>query len=129
MTRSKWNFFKHALSTPFIYAPIIAFVILDIFLEIYHRICFPIYNLPTISRNKYIRMDRHKLSYLTWREKLQCVYCGYANGLLRYVQAIAAETEKYWCPIRHRFEEGIDVPPHHKNFPKYGDEKEFRKIF
>ena len=45
--------------------------------------------------------DRHRLGYLNAIEKVHCVYCGYANGLVAYAREIAARTEQYFCPIKH----------------------------
>lgn len=119
--------FRHIISAPFIYSAIIAFVVLDFFLEVYHRICFPLYGLKYVNRREYIRIDRHRLQYLNGIQKLNCVYCGYGNGLLQYAIAIVAETEKYWCSIKHKEDPGqIFYPPqHHKTFLPYGDAQAF----
>jgi len=37
-------------------------------------------------------------------QKLNCVYCGYANGVITYAKSIAGETERYWCPVKHKTE-------------------------
>lgn len=113
--------FLHLLTAPVIYSLIIPLIILDIWLEIYHRICFPAYGLPNVNRGNYIRIDRHKLKKLNIIEKLNCMYCGYANGLIHYAQVIAGDTEKYWCGIKHREGDGFIAPPHHKDFPDYDD--------
>jgi hypothetical protein len=118
---------RHWISIPFIWMMIIPLVVLDIFLEIYHRICFPLYGLPLVSRKNYIKIDRHKLSYLKWLDKFSCMYCGYANGLINYAQKIGGETERYWCGIKHNETKGFVPPPHHKDFMKYGDKKAFEK--
>jgi hypothetical protein len=80
---------------------IIPAVILDICLEIYHRICFPLYWIELVKRSDYFIFDRHHLSYLNWIEKLNCLYCSYFNNLVAYTREIAWRTEKYWCPIKH----------------------------
>lgn len=123
------RFLRHLLSMPFIYAMIFPLIILDIFVGIYHHVCFRLYGIKLLSRRDYIRMDRHKLSYLNFIEKINCTYCSYSNGLMGYASAIAAETEKYWCGIKHRKYKGFKEPAHHKNFLKYGDEKAFRKKY
>jgi len=92
---------RQAISAPFIYSMIIPLVITDIFLEVYHRICFPLYGIPIVRRSDYISYDRHLLSYLNWFERFNCMYCSYANGLIAYVREVAARTERYWCPIKH----------------------------
>ena len=75
-----------------------------------------------------IRIDRQKLKYLNIMEKLNCMYCGYANGLLNYARVISGETERYWCGIKHKSGDGFNEPEHHKDFLEYGDEEGFRAI-
>jgi hypothetical protein len=119
------TYIKHLISAPFIYSVFFWFIILDVLVEIYHRICFPLYDLPLVDRSKYIKFDRHRLTYLSWWDKFNCLYCSYWNGLLAYVTKIAAETEKYWCWIKHGQDTDFVEPDHHKDFLPYGDEKAF----
>lgn len=118
----------HILVMPFIYSLIIPVFILDIWVEIYHRICFVAYDIPYVKRSKYIKIDRHKLSYLAYYEKLNCMYCGYANGVLHYTSVIAGETEKYWCGIKHQNDGEFVAPMHHDEFIDYGDEEAYRRV-
>lgn len=118
----------HILAAPFIYSLTIPFAVADVWVEIYHRICFPCYNLPYVKRNKYIRIDRQKLQYLNFVEKLNCMYCGYVNGLINYMRVIAGETEKYWCSIKHKPGGDFQEPDHHKDFLEYGDEDSYRNF-
>ncbi len=118
---------RHLLSAPFIYIVIFPVVVLDLFLELYHRVCFPLYGLPYVRRSDYIRIDRQKLSYLSFMQKLNCMYCGYVNGFLAYAVAIAGATERYWCGIQHQKRKGFHAPQHHGNFLAYGDAKAFEK--
>ena len=120
---------RHRLSYPFIFVIIFPLIILDIFLELYHRVCFPLYSIPYIKRCHYIRIDRHKLRYLSIGNKIGCVYCGYANGWLHYASIIADETEKYWCGIKHKLDDNFKEPLHHKDFSKYGDEKSYKEKY
>jgi len=70
---------------PLLWTLIIPLVVSDIWIEIYHRILFPLYRLPYVKRGDYIQiMDRAKLPYLNVVQKIYCMYCGYANGLVRY---------------------------------------------
>ena len=71
-------------------------------------------------------MDRSHLRYLNSMEKLNCVYCGYFNGLIAYVQEIAGRTEQHWCPINH----ALRMKTMHSRFqyfPDYGDAEQYRK--
>lgn len=116
---------RHYLAMPFIFSLIFPLIFLDIMMEIYHRVCFPLYNFKYVSRRKYIKIDRHKLKYLDVYDKLWCVYCGYANGLLAYNVKIAGETEKYWCGIKHKLDRDFIPPEHHKYFLEYNDKKAY----
>lgn len=91
----------NVLSAPVIYAMIAPIAFLDLCLSIYQAICFPLYRVPHVRRSRFVVLDRHQLAYLNGLEKLNCVYCGYANGVIGYAREIAARTEQYWCPIKH----------------------------
>ena len=123
----KTRLLRHIISIPFIWMMIIPCIITDIMIEIYHRICFPLYGLPYVKRSKYIRIDRHKLKYLSLVQKINCMYCGYANGLLHYASTIAGVTEYYWCGIMHQKKNGFLPPEHHKGFLPYNDKKAYKE--
>ena len=116
------RFVRHIASIPFIYFQIIPFLFLDFSMEMYHRIGFWLYKLPYVKRSQYIRIDRHKIKYLSPVEKLHCMYCGYINGLLAYGVEIAGRTEHYWCGIKHQKDPEFQEPAHHRDFIEY-DEK------
>lgn len=120
---------SHIVCAIFIYILIIPILLLDFFIEVYHRICFPIYKFNYIKRKNYIQIDRQKLNYLNWFQKLNCVYCGYANGVIHYWSKIAGETERYWCGIQHQKNKNFIPLPHQKNFSEYGNEQEFIKKY
>lgn len=112
------------LSAPVIYSLILPFVLLDLFVTLYQRICFPVYGIARVKRADFIRIDRHHLAYLNGLQKLNCIYCGYCNGLIGYVQEVAGRTEAYWCPIKH----AARVGAHHAyyaQFVDYGDAEGF----
>lgn len=116
------------ITMPVIYSVFFPVVLLDLFVEIYHRICFPIYGIPLVKRSDYIKIDRHKLSYLSLVQKIACAYCGYVNGFLAYAVAVAGETEKYWCSIRHEEMKNFKTPKHHAKFIPFDDEKSFKEF-
>jgi len=121
---------RYLLAAPLIWLMIIPVAISDLFLEIYHRICFPIYGIPYVKRSQYIRiMDREKLPYLSLAEKLGCAYCGYVNGWLHYASVVAGRTESYFCAVAHLEERGYIPSEHEKSFAKYGDEAALRKRY
>jgi hypothetical protein len=108
------------LSAPAIYGMIIPLLILDLSITTYQHICFRIYRIPRVDRSEYMLIDRHHLAYLNIIQKLNCMYCGYANGLMAYAREIAARTEQFWCPIKHA---QLTLDPHHrvKKYVHYGD--------
>jgi hypothetical protein len=129
MTKGSRRFIKlkHIISVPFIWSLIIPFLILDIWVEIYHNIGFRLYGIPLVKRSNYIVMDRWKLSYLKPLQRLGCTYCGYINGLSMYVTEIAHRSEKYWCGIMHR-RMNKNVPiRYQRDFIKYGDKNAFER--
>ena len=115
-----------ALTAPVIYAMIIPFIILDVFVTLYQMICFPVYRIKKVSRADHIVFDRKHLSYLNGLEKLNCLYCSYGNGLLSYASEIAGLTEKHWCPIKHakRMESAHRYYP---EFLEFGDAEGYRQ--
>jgi len=110
----------NALTAPVIYSMVVPIAILDASFTVYQWICFSSYGIARVSRGKYIVIDRQHLAYLNAIEKLNCMYCGYANGVFAYVREIAARTEQYWCPIRHATRvRGAHA--HYREFVDYGD--------
>jgi hypothetical protein len=114
------------LTAPVIYALIVPFVLLDLFVTIYQAVCFPAYGIPKVRRGDYLVFDRHHLAYLNALEKLNCAYCSYANGLIAYVREIAGRTEQYWCPIKHA-RRVIGAHPRYAAFEDFGDADGYRK--
>ena len=113
------------LTAPVIWFCLIPAIFLDLTSAVYQAICFPVYKIPKVKRNDYIVMDRHALNYLNTIEKLNCIYCGYFNGLIAYVQEIAARTEQYWCPIRHA-RKIANIHSRYEKFFEYGDGNAYR---
>jgi hypothetical protein len=113
------------LTTPVIYSLLIPFAVLDLWVTVYQRICFPVYGITRVARRRYIVIDHHTLAYLNGIEKANCVFCSYATGVIAYVREVAARTEQYWCPIKH----ARAIPsPHarYRLFFDYGDAKTYR---
>ena len=117
---------QNILTIPFIWACLIPALFMDAFVCLFQAVCFPIYKIPKVKRSSYIVIDRHALSYLNAIEKLNCMYCGYFNGLIAYIREIAGRTEQYWCPIKHaRRTSGFHS--RYSKFLEYGDAEGYRK--
>ncbi|MEN6542854.1 hypothetical protein [Parvibaculum sp.] len=115
-----------AITAPVIYAMIVPFMLLDIFVSVYQAVCFPAYGIEKVKRGDYLIFDRGHLAYLNALEKLNCAYCSYANGLIAYVREIAARTEAYWCPIKHA-RKTIGAHEKYLDFVAFGDAEAYRR--
>lgn len=115
---------RNILSAPFIYAMIVPIAFLDLTFSLYQSICFRLYRVERVRRSDWIVVDRHRLPCLNPVEKVNCVYCGYANGVLAYASEIAARTEQYWCPIKHA-KRAVGTHARYRNFVEYGEEHLF----
>lgn len=114
------------ITAPFIYAVIVPFVLLDLFVSLYQAVCFPVYRIEKVRRRDHIVIDRQHLAYLNAIQKLNCMYCGYGNGVISYAREVAARTEVYWCPIKHaRRVKGVHA--HYGDFCDFGDAEAFSR--
>jgi len=119
-------------SGPLLWLPLPVLILLDILTFLYQAVCFPIYGIKKVKRSTHILiLDRNKLKYLTPFEKIGCMYCGYANGLLVYLKEIAGLTEKYWCGVMHQNKKGFINHPSQaeQDFAKFNDENDFIKKY
>jgi hypothetical protein len=116
---------REGITAPVIYLCIVPLVLGDIWASVYQLVCFWAYGIPEVERSKYFAFDAKRLDYLNWLEKLNCMYCAYANGVIAYVREIASRTEQYWCPIKH----AVKISdPHYRyySFLEYGDAEGYR---
>jgi len=115
-----------SMTIPLIWSVLVPAFLLDVLVCMYQVICFPVYGIPRVKRSDYVVIDRHSLQYLNGLEKLNCMYCGYFNGLLGYVREVAARTEQYWCPVRHA-RPAKSVHSRYRRFFEYGDAEAYRE--
>ena len=128
---SSWNHLRKTrmlviLSSPLIYACVIPFLLLDVLVAAYQFVCFPIYGIPKVRRQDYVVFDRGLLAYLNTIEKVGCIYCSYANGLLALITEIAARTEQHFCPIKHAHRLA-HTHSRYSKFLAYGDAAAYRQ--
>lgn len=107
-------------TAPLIYSLLLPVALLDLWATLYQQLCFRVYGVPRVRRGDYLRLDRHKLPYLDAVGKLNCAYCGYSNGVIAYAREIAARSEQYWCPIKHR-DRPAGVHDRYDGFADFGD--------
>ena len=113
------------LSSPLIYICVLPFLLLDLAVALYQFVCFPIYGIPKARREDYLVFDRGRLAYLNAVEKVACVYCSYANGVLAYITEIAARTEQHFCPIKHS-RRNLQSHSRNSHMLPYGDAVAYR---
>jgi len=114
------------VTAPVIYSLIVPVALIDLWVSLYQAICFRAWGIARVRRSAYIVIDRHGLAYLNVVEKLNCVFCGYANGVFAYVREVAGRTEQYWCPIRHA-KRIRAAHPHYREFVEYGDAEGYKR--
>lgn len=116
---------KHLLSAPFVYGLAVPLIIFDIGLSVYQSVCFRLYGIARVKRADHMVFDHRYLAYLNIFEKVNCLYCSYASGLLSYGREIASRTEQYWCPIKHAHKI-LDVHGRYVDFLDYGDAENYQ---
>ena len=108
------------LSIPIIYGLALPLLLVDLAVILYQWSCFSLWGISRVRRRDYWTMDREQLAYLNIIEKLNCLYCSYANGMAAYLREVASRTEQYWCPIKHA--RRIHQPhARYWHFSDYGD--------
>lgn len=122
------KFFRHALSTPFIWSLLLPAFLLHIGIAFYQAICFRLYDIERVKLRSYLNFDREKLSYLSLFDKMNCAYCSYVNGLFAYASEIGRRTEYYWCGVKHRNYPSNPAFAYQEKFAAYGSEEEYCKV-
>lgn len=125
LRRARW---RNIATAPIVWLNLFPILLLDVVVSLFQLTCFPVYNIPRVKRSDYVVIDRQHLKYLNVIEKVNCVYCGYFNGVIAYVQEIAARTEQYWCPIKHAHKLQT-VHSRYNKFSDFGDGDEFHENF
>ena len=115
---------QNYLTAPIIYGMIVPMVLFDLCISFYQLTCFPIYRVAKVRRANYIMLDHQHLAYLNIIEKVNCMYCSYAVGLLGYAQEITARTEQYFCPIKHA-RKMLNANARYEHFLDYGEADNF----
>lgn len=114
------------LTAPLIWLILLPALLLDLSVTIFQVVCFRVYGIPRVKRRHYIVIDHQALAYLNPIEKLNCMYCGYFNGLIAYVCEVAARTEQYWCPVKHARRLAA-MHSRYGKFLEYGDVEGYRR--
>jgi hypothetical protein len=112
------------VALPFIYGMAIPLIVLDLAVTAYQAICFRLFRIQRVRKADYIALERHDLGYLNFLERLNCDYCGYANGLIAFTREVLARTEQYFCPIKHAHKV-LGVHERYAHFLKYGEANDY----
>lgn len=115
---------QNFITMPVIYGMAVPLVLFDLCVSCYQWTCFPIYRIARVKRSDFFVMDHQLLAYLNVIEKVHCVYCSYAVGLLAYAREITARTEQYFCPIKHA-RRIIGAHSRYEHFLDYGEAENF----
>lgn len=115
---------QNYLTMPVIYGAAVPLLLFDFAISLYQLVCFPVYRIARVKRDDYILYDHQHLAYLNAIEKIHCLYCSYAVGLLAYASEIIARTEQYFCPIKHAHKVRA-AHSRYERFLDYGDSDDF----
>lgn len=115
------------VTAPVIYGMVVPFLFLDICVTIYQHICLRVYGVPRVRRSEHVVIDRGHLPHMSFRERLNCAYCDYAQGVLDYAGEVVSRTEHFWCPIKHGRTVTRHEPPYYKDYIPYEDTAHFDK--
>lgn len=131
LRKGPWAFLRGTawpvlLSTPILYGAIFPAMLLDLYVGLYQLICCPIYGIPRTKRSDYMILDRAKLPYLNLFEMAGCLYCSYFNGMVAYVQEVAARTEQRFCPIKHARKPKV-FHSRYAHFLEFGDGEAYHR--
>lgn len=114
------------LASPLVYVLFLPLAMLDLLTTLFVVLGFPVYGIAKVRRADFVVLDRHHLAYLNGIEKLNCIYCGYANGVIAFTREVASRAEEHWCPIKHA-RRTRDPHRRYYAFVDYGDAEEYRK--
>lgn len=115
---------QNYLTMPIIYGLAIPLLFFDLCISFYQLTCFPVYRISRVRRADYFVLDHQHLAYLNIIEKMHCMYCSYAVGLLAYAREITARTEQYFCPIKHA-RKILSAHSRYERFLNYGETDNF----
>lgn len=98
---AKPNIFFDIIASFSAYACFLPLVFLDVFIWQFQNIYFRTAEIPLIKRKKYVILDRFRLGRLSIWQRINCLYCEYANGVVGYTKAVVNQMELYSCAIKH----------------------------
>jgi uncharacterized Fe-S cluster-containing radical SAM superfamily enzyme len=102
VTIHKPNLLLQCIATVAIYSIAVPIALLDLWLLCYTTVYFTIEHIPSVPRKKYVMIDRGRLVKLSIAQRVNCLYCDYANGVFAWARAVAHQTEVYSCAIKHQ---------------------------
>lgn len=62
--------------------PLFIFLHVTIIVLLYNYFLASFLSLPEFKVNEYVILDRHRIKGLHWFDKFNCLFCGYANGII-----------------------------------------------
>ncbi|WP_374594678.1 hypothetical protein [Aquabacterium sp.] len=93
----------------------------------YQWLLRPLFGIPRVRWADHVIIDRHRIAGMSWFDKFNCMFCGYANGLVTmanmeldhlarmdrpvplWKQAVAAVVAVLLMPLLVVFEAGVQI--------------------
>jgi len=63
--------------------PLFIFLHITVVTVMYRVLLAPLLGLPRLDSSRYIILDRHRIEPLHWFDKFNCLFCSYANGIIK----------------------------------------------
>jgi len=127
------NFVKNAraytlITVPILYLGIFVFALFDLFVMVYQYTCFRVYKIPIVQRSENFRFNKKELAELNLIQTINYLGISYTGGVIALARKVFAETERYWCPIKHA-KKMLGYHDLYDEFAEYGNAEEFFKKY
>ncbi|MBD3270050.1 hypothetical protein GF376_00825 [Candidatus Peregrinibacteria bacterium] len=107
------------------YSCLLPIFLLDIWMMFYHFFYFAIFNYPRVKRKDYFSLERWNLSELNIFQKVNCIYCEYANGAVAYIKEVINRTEIYSCAIKRKHLKKQVIETHFRHQEHFYEQSDF----
>jgi len=71
--------------------PLFVFLHFTVAVLMYRFLLAPAFGLKRLESRNYFALDRHKIRNLYWFDRINCLFCGYADGVIRLMNAQLAQ--------------------------------------
>lgn len=107
--------------------PLLIVLHVTVCVALYQWLLRPLFGIPRVRWADHVIIDRHRIAGMSWFDKFNCMFCGYANGLVTmanmeldhlarldhavplWKQAVVAVVALLMLPLQVVFEAGLQI--------------------